>query len=68
MPRSKPADIAVPGPFTIEALRRCAAEHECRDCAYVLTRLVTSGEITPVDLAAQLAINEGPEEAGECAI
>jgi hypothetical protein len=53
-----------PGPHVnqrlIDELRRCA-QRECYDCAYVLTRLVASGEITPVDLAAQIAINEGPE-------
>ena len=49
----------------IDELRRCA-RRECYDCAYVLTRLVTSGEITAVDLAAQLAIDEGPMPELDC--
>jgi hypothetical protein len=47
----------MPGPFTIAALRRCAAEHECKDCAYVLSKI---REL--VNDAADLAIAEGPEE------
>jgi hypothetical protein len=57
MPPSRPADSTMPGPFTIAALRRCAAEHECKDCAYVLSKI---REL--VNDAADLAIAEGPEE------